>query len=133
MAKREEIVNLGRVILYRDFVLDRDEDVLEAGGGNMIEVLRVVDNANGRLHAGAYVLPVTDAQVFTSDEGLVYCYNASPRYLEEVKHLGDVERNIIVSQAFSYPGRMTHLQKGNGLVWGIMIVLGLVAIIAMFT
>jgi hypothetical protein len=79
------------------------------------------------------VLPIEDATIYNSTDGLIYAYNVSLDYKKEVEHLAEVEKNIIISQAFLYPGTVQgELQKSNFLLYFVGGILGLIAIIAIF-
>ena len=77
------------------------------------------------------VIPISDAKPFVSSEGMIYAVNCNLDYLSEIQHLGEVERNIIVQQAFAYPGTSFEPSKSNMLLYVIAGILGLVAIVAM--
>ena len=79
------------------------------------------------------VLPIEDAKPFVTDEGMLYAYNVSLEYLKEVQHLGEVEKNIIIQQAFLYPGRAFAEKQSNMTNLVIIGVLALIAIVGMFT
>jgi hypothetical protein len=79
------------------------------------------------------VLPLEDAKPFVSKDGMIYAYNVSLEYLKEVQHLGEVEKNIIIQQAFLYPGRAFAEKQNNMMNYVIIGVLTLVAIVGMFT
>ena len=97
--------------------------------------IKVVDRiANGNIYVDddTLIVPMTDAKPFNSPDGMVYAVNCSLEYLTEIQHLGDVEKNIIVEQAFLYPGNaISDVKNGIGqyIIYGI---LGLIAIIAIF-
>lgn len=79
------------------------------------------------------VIPMSDAKPFVSNEGMIYAVNCTLELLKEYQHLGEVEKNIIVPQAFSYPGTNFEAQKSN-MMWYIVVgVLGLIAILGMVT
>lgn len=111
--KQEEVsIDLGRVVLFRDYKAQTAEEVT-AGGQGFVEILEVDDVKPEYIRAGRYVLPVTDATITNSDDGIVYAYNVSLAYLQEIAHLGEVEQNIVVGQAFVYPGRVNPGGKSN--------------------
>jgi hypothetical protein len=113
MAKTEVKLNLGRVVLFRGFKATKVEDI-EPGAQDMVEILDVDDVQTDYIQADRYVLPIEDATVLNSEDGLVYCYNVSLPYLQEIKHLAEVEKNIVIGQAFMYPGRnMPNPNKGS--------------------
>jgi hypothetical protein len=78
------------------------------------------------------ILPLEDAKPFVTKEGMMYAYNASLEYLNEVQHLGEVEKNIVISQAFLYPGRALGEKQSNMTNILVIGVLALVAIVGLF-
>lgn len=132
MAKTEVKINLGRVVLFRGFRANKMEDI-EAGDQDMVEILEVDDVQTDYIQADRYVLPIEDATVLNSEDGLVYCYNVSLPYLQEIKHLAEVERNIVVGQAFMYPGRnMPNAAKGNFMSYVLIFAVILIAAFGIF-
>ncbi|MEK4240372.1 hypothetical protein [Paenibacillus sp. FSL H7-0714] len=116
MAKKEEKINLGRVVLFRNYTAQKAED-LHTGDKDVCEILEVEDDQGEYIRAGYYVLPKADATVLSNEDGLVYVYNVSLPYLEEVAHLAKVEENIIIGQAFLYPGRNMPRTGPNAFQW----------------
>lgn len=133
MGKTTEIkLNLGRVVLFRGYEDTKAED-LKAQGNDVVEIMDVSDDQGEYIRADHYVLPKSDATVLNSDQGLVYVYNVSLPYLEEVAHLAKVEENIIVGQAFLYQGRNVPKSGPNLFQWcvfGGLFLLSMIAIIA---
>lgn len=131
MAKREEVINLGRAVIFRGFNVRKAED-LKPGETDMVEILRVSDVTPTHVIADHYVLPVEDATLMNSDDGLVYVYNASLPYLTEVAHLAEVEKNIIMGQAFHYPGRNMPKVGPNLFQWVLVGMIFVIAAMAIF-
>jgi hypothetical protein len=134
MAQRKE--KIGTVILYQSQNYDYDPDARRwvqtaDDKGQTVEILDVERIEQDHLIAGRYVLPLADAAIHNSGDGLVYSYNASLPYLTEIAHLGEVERNIIVGQAFLYAGRASAAAKPNLLMFGLVALLGVLAVIGM--
>lgn len=130
MAK-EVKQNLGRVVLFRNFLAKKETD-LQPGDRDMIDILDVDGVGNDFIRAGSYVLPTGDATVVNSDEGLVYVYNVSLPYLSEIQHLAQVEKNIVIGQAYLYQGRNVPNGKVPTILWfviALIFVMGIVAII----
>lgn len=133
---REQKVSFGKAIIYNDhnYVFDperREWVRTEENKGQTVEILDVERIEKDRIVAGRYVLPLSDATIHNSDDGLVYSYNCSLPYLAEAAHLAEVERNIIVGQAFNYAGR-TQPGKSNVMTYVLIGVLALLAVIGMF-
>lgn len=136
-SKKEQIVSLGRVIIFGNPNYHYSEDDKEYIPSNdndkssTCEVLDIQDIERNRIITSKYVLPIADASILTSDEGLIYSYNCSLPYIQETAHLAEVERNTIMQQAFLYAGRTT-ANKPSGILWVLIGLLGLLAIIGMF-
>lgn len=84
------------------------------------------------IRTSSFVLPISDAKIFNSQDGAVYAYNVSMPYLEEIKHLAEVEKNIVIGQAFLYQGRNLPTGKPNAFQWVMMIGIILLAALAIF-
>ena len=131
MAKREVKVNLGRAVIFRNFEARKAEDIV-AGTTDVCEILDVEDDQGEYIRAGYYVLPKADATVLTNEDGLVYTYNVSLPYLQEVAHLAKVEENIVIGQAFLYPGRNMPSTGPNMFQWAIVLFIFLLGAFAIF-
>lgn len=132
MAKTTEIkLNLGRVVLFRDFTAKSAEE-LQKGDNDVCEILDVEDDQGEYIKAGYYVLPKSDATVLNSDNGLVYAYNVSLPYLDEIAHLAKVEENIVIGQAFLYPGRNMPKTGPNLFQWALVVLMFLLGAFAIF-
>ncbi|MMZ56020.1 hypothetical protein D1872_178970 [compost metagenome] len=132
MAKKTEIeLNLGRVVLFRNYQAKSPEE-FQLGDKDVCEILDVTDDQGDYIKAGYYLLPKSDATVLTNEDGLVYVYNVSVPYLDEVAHLAKVEENIIIGQAFLYPGRNMPKTGPNGFQWALVILMFLLGAFAIF-
>lgn len=131
--RREEVEEnkIGRVVLFRGFDARKADD-LQEGDKDVCEIIDVEDDQGEYIRAGYYVLPKADASVLNSEKGLVYVYNVSVPYLEEVAHLAKVEENIIVGQAFLYPGRNMPKTSPNAFQWALVVLIFLLAAFAIF-
>lgn len=99
-----------------------------------VEILDVKDIIKNRIITDKYVLPLEDATIRQGEDGTYYCYNAALPYINEVAHLAEVEKNIIVEQAFLYPNRsMMSQQKSNTMNYLVIGALTIIAIIGMIT
>ena len=99
------------------------------------DILHIESIENGRIITdnAELVLPLEDANTFTTNEGILYAFNMSLEYLKEVQHLGIVEKNIIIEQAFMYPGKNREAEKSNLMNMVIIGALSLITIISLFT
>jgi hypothetical protein len=99
------------------------------------DILHIESIENGRIITdnAELVLPLEDAKTFTTNEGILYAFNMSLEYLKEVQHLGIVEKNIIIEQAFMYPGKNREAEKSNLMNMVIIGALSLITIISLFT
>lgn len=139
MKKREEAEN-GRVIVFRGFetesnkdsVLKLTEDDLQPGEQHVVDVLPVKELHKDRVVTDRYVLPLSDAKVMSSEQGLVYVFNASLPYLAEVAHLAEVEKNIVIGQAYLYQGRNINTGKPSLFQWMLVIFIFILAALAIF-
>lgn len=137
MAKQERPA-LGTVIIYGNPNYRHDPEkgawVPEHNGDKTptVEILDIQNIEKDYIRTSRYVLPLADATVCTSADGLVYSYNCGLPYLEETAHLAEVERNMIVSQAFLYQGRAAANGKPSILMIALVALLGLLAVIGMF-
>lgn len=131
MAKREVKVNLGQVVLFRNYEAKKAEDLI-SGDKDVCEILDVEDDQGDYIRAGYYVLPKADATVLTSEQGLVYTYNVSVPYLQEIAHLAKVEENIIIGQAFLYPGRNMPSTGPNMFQWALVLLMFTLGAFAIF-
>lgn len=134
---REEKIRLGRVIVYgnpnykyngdtREWTRDEDDKTTTC------EVLDVQEVQRDRVITYKYVLPLSDASISASEDGLIYSYNSSLPYLTETAHMAEIEKNIIMQQAFAYSGRTQPPTKTPMFVIVLVGVLVLLAIIGMF-
>jgi hypothetical protein len=98
------------------------------------DILHIESIENGRIITdnAELVLPLEDAKTFTTNEGILYAFNMSLEYLKEVQHLGIVEKNIIIEQAFMYPGKNREAEKSNLMNMVIIGALSLITIISLF-
>lgn len=89
---------------------------------------------NGRIitENADLVLPLDDAKPFNTKDGILYAFNVSLDYLKEVQHLAEVEKNIIIQQAFLYPGRNIDAQKSSMTNLIVIGALSLITIISLF-
>lgn len=99
-------------------------------GGRVCEIMDVKEIVENRLVTEKCVLPLSDAEVYNSSGGMIYAYNVSFEYLTETQHLAEVEKNIIVRQAFDYPNRTEPKGSANGLMIAGMIIAAVVFIVA---
>lgn len=137
MAKNEPKISLGKVIIFGNPNYHYDKDAgqfvptNENDKSSVCSILDVQEVTQDKIVTSHYVLPMSDASISTSDDGLIYSFNCSLPYLRETAHLAEVEKNIVMNQAFNYPGR-TPQQKTGGVMWLLIGLLGLLAIIGMF-
>lgn len=122
--KKQPTKTVDRVIIFahdesQKFYADT-QFVLAIENGRII-----TDNAD-------LVLPLDDAKPFSTKDGILYAYNVSLDYLKEVQHLAEVEKNIIVQQAFLYPGRGMDNSKSNITNLIVIGALSLITIISLF-
>lgn len=137
MAKKEQVNNnLGRVIIFGDinYSYDHENEVWTRtdGGSRVCEVLSVEKVLTNRIVTEKYVLPLSDAQIFNSDNGLTYTYNASLPYLKETAHLLEVENNIVIGEAYLYQGKNISNGKPNALTWVLILALVILSLVGMF-
>lgn len=135
---REKQQTLGRVIVYGNphYKYDEEHQWVKADGFHedkaLCEVFDIQDMFKDRIVTSKYVLPISDAVVSNSEEGLVYSFFASLPYLTETAHLAEVEKNMIVGQAFLYPGRNVPTNKPSLMIWvlvGFMMILALIGMV----
>lgn len=134
---RIEKVKLGTVVVYGNPNYKYDGEAKEWSKTEddktpTCEILDVQELDRDRIVTSKYVLPLADATITTGDDGLVYTYNCSLPYLTEMAHLAEVEKNIIVSQAFLYAGRNMPNNKPSLLVWVLVAAMILLALVGMF-
>lgn len=137
ISRKEQVVSIGRVIIIgnpnyqyndaaKEYVPTNEDDKTSS-----CEILDIQEIERNRIITSKYVLPLADASILTSDEGLIYSFNCSLPYLQETSHLAEVEKNTIMQQAFLYAGRTAPI-KTSGLMWVLVGILGLMSIIGMF-
>lgn len=129
MAKNNEVNKLGRVVLFKDWS-SQSEGEVKPGGNDVFELLPIHEIHNDSIYCGKYVLPISDATILNSQEGLVYAYNVSLPYLKEISHLAEVEKNIVIGQAYLYQGRNVPTGKPSLFQWALVIFIFLLAIVA---
>jgi hypothetical protein len=140
MAKlREEAPSFGTVIIYGEpnYRYNQDKKAWEPEKDGdktpSCEILPIQEIDQQYIKTSRYVLPIADATVCTSEEGLVYSYNCALPYIQEVAHLAEVEKNIIMAQAFLYPGRAALTPPKPNIMLILMVgVMALLALIGMF-
>lgn len=137
MAKKEQKISVGKAIIYGNPNYRYNEEAgrfiptNEDDRSSVCTILDVQEVTQDKVITSHYVLPMSDATISTSDDGLVYSFNCSLPYLQETAHLAEIEKNTIMNQAFNYPGR-TQQAKTSGVMWLLIGLLGLLAIIGMF-
>lgn len=125
-TKKQPHEPVNRVILF----------VSDESTRNVCEVLYVERIVDGRIitENADLVLPLDDATIYNTADGLVYAFHMNLPYLKEIQHLAEVEKNIIIEQAFLYPGRMNgDASKNNLMTFVIVGVLGLITLVSLFT
>jgi hypothetical protein len=135
---RKESQALGRVIVYgnphykhrEENGWDKAPDFNEDPG--LCEIFDIEEFVKDRIITSKYVLPLNDAVVSNSDQGLIYSYNVSLPYITETAHLAEVEKNIIVGQAFLYPGRSAPANKPSMMIWVLVGFMMILALVGMF-
>jgi len=133
MAKTEVKENLGRVVLIRSHLAEKPEEFIQ-GGDDVFEILPVTDVRQDFIVASdKYVLPTADARILNSSSGLVYAYNVSLPYLQEIAHLAQVEKNIVIGQAYLYQGRNMPNGKPNVFQWALVAFVFLLAAMAILS
>ncbi|MNJ63746.1 hypothetical protein D3C77_596670 [compost metagenome] len=95
-------------------------------------MLDVTEDEGDYIKAGYYLFPKSDATIMNSDDGLIYAYNVSLPYLEEITHLAKVEENIVIGQAFLYAGRNIPKTNPNMFQWVIVVLIFLLGAFAIF-
>lgn len=140
MAKNEKNFSLGRVVVYGNpnykYNGESGEWIKEETYDDkptFCEVFDIQDLQKDRIVTARYVLPLADATISTSDEGLIYSYNCSLPYITETAHLAEVEKSMVIGQAFLYPGRNMPQNKPSIMVWVMVAFLMLLALIGMLT
>lgn len=136
MAKGEK-VRLGTVIVYGNPNYRYDGEKQEWSKTEddktpTCDIQDIQEIDRDRIITSKYVLPLADATITNGDDGLVYSYNCSLPYLTETAHLAEVEKNIIVGQAFLYAGRNLPNNKPSMLVWVLVAAMILLALVGMF-
>lgn len=129
--RNEEAPNLGRAVIFRGFGVVKTEDI-KTGESDIVEILPVQEVTTTHIQADRYVLPVEDATILNSEDGLVYVYNASLPYLKETAHLAEVEKNIVMGQMFLYPGRNMPKNGPNLFQWALVLMVFVLAALAIF-
>lgn len=86
------------------------------------------DREKGIIKVPGFVLPIGDAAVRISEKGRVYFYNCPAAYLEETKHLAQVEQQIIIEKALIYPNHRQPEVEG-GSKKAVFLVLGIVLLL----
>lgn len=134
-AKQQK--QLGRVILFGELNYNYDEDqkawvaVEERKDNRICEVVSIDEIQKDRIVAGKYVLPISDATVYNSPSGLTYAYNMALPYLKEITHLAEVEKNIIIGQAYLYQGKNVPTGKPNAFMWVMFLCIAILAVMGM--
>lgn len=118
-------VKKGRVVVFRGI----GEDMT---GGQVVDILPVKEIHSDRIVTDKYTLPLADATVLNSDDGLVYAYNVSLPYLAEISHLAEVEKNIVIGQAYLYQGRNAPNGKPSVFQWALVLMIFVLAALAIF-
>lgn len=118
MGKEVQAVRVDRVVLL--------------GENRVAEIMDIDEIKEGRIITSGKVIPATDAVIYNGDEGLIYVIGANLEYIKEIEHLAEVEKNIIVEQAFLYPGRNMPGNKPNPFVWVVTGLFFLLAVVGMF-
>lgn len=136
MAAKQQKQQLGRAILFGQLNYSYDdkkgwiEDSVRKDN-RTCEVVSIDEVHNDRIMAGNYVLPLSDATIYNSPSGLTYAYNVSLPYLKEIAHLAEVEKNIVIGQAYLYQGKNIPSGKPSAFMWFMVIMIAMLAIIGM--
>ncbi|SDW82266.1 hypothetical protein SAMN04489725_11617 [Alicyclobacillus hesperidum] len=107
MAKKEQSPIRERLV-----ILEHD--------GMTCDILPVRDVGHDRILAGSgeVSVPMKDVKQFISPEGRVYVAHVPEWYINESKHLAEVEMATVINQAVNYqkPGTVTS-RPSNFLLW----------------
>jgi hypothetical protein len=141
MAKKEENrPNLGQVVLFGNYNYSYDHDKEEWNKhddpnpyNRICEVLDVQDVFKDRVVTEKYVLPIADAEIHNGPTGAVYCYNASLPYLAETSHLAEVEKNIVIGQAYLYQGKNIRNGAPSPMQWVMLLAIIIFALVGILT
>jgi hypothetical protein len=138
MAKQAaEAIKRDKVIIFGNpnYWYDQDNKVWELVGNDKTptcEIYDVEDIKADRILTYRHTLPLADANIVSGSEGMYYCYNASLPYLTETAHLAEVEKNIIIGQAYLYKGRTAAPKNANLMMFVVMGAMFLLAMVGMF-
>ena len=127
---------LGKIVVFGDVEYQHDKENFtdkKITQKPIFEMLEIEDIHNDRLITNKQVFPLSDATILNDSEGLVYAFNMSLEYLQETKHLAEVEKNMIIGQAYLYAGKnLLDNNKTSGFQWFLSGALALIAVIAIF-
>jgi len=105
-----------------------DRVVLVSDDDTLCRIVNVEKEEDGNLYCGDMILPVQDASlVKISDLGRVFFYNCSIAYINEIYHLAEVEKNLVIKKALVFKGE-TEEKKGPGF-FTYLVVIGLIVAI----
>jgi hypothetical protein len=84
----------------------RDFLVLMNGETKQAEILQIADIGPERILAqgadGVRSIPYVDTTLFNGPDGRIFVTNASDKYVQETKHLAQVEMSTIIREAVQY-------------------------------
>lgn len=137
--KQAELTPVGKLIVYGNpdyrFDNERGEHLAERPGdrSKVVEILDVQEVRKDHIITPKYIIPLADAQIANSSEGIVYTVNAFLPYLTEAAHLAEVEKSLVFGNTYVYQGRKS-LKPGASppIMWLLVVFLGLMAIVGMF-
>lgn len=104
--------------------------VLQHEGMNC-DVLPVRDVDDNRILAGngEFSVPLKDVRQFISPEGRVYVLAAPDWYIDETRHLAEVEMSAVIKQAVAYQRPGSALKSGGGFLRFLPWILAVAAIL----
>lgn len=116
MAKSDKEKTVDRVVIVSD------DDTL-------CRILNVQREDEGNLYCGSLIVPIADASlVKISDLGRVFFYNCSIPYINEIQHLAEVEKNLVINKALVFKGEVEE-KKGPGFFMYLVVIGLIIAII----
>lgn len=107
----------------------RDRVIIISDDDTLCKILDVQKEDEGNLHCGELIVPVADASmVKISEQGRVFFYNCSIPYINEIYHLAEVEKNLVINKALVVRGDQDE-KRGPGLFMYFIVAALILAII----
>lgn len=109
----------------------KDTAIIISDDSELCEILEVREQIGNDLYCGEHILPIDDASlVKIGMEGRVYFYNCSLPYINEIQHLAEVEKNLVINKALVFAGEINEKKSVSFFWYFVAVMLSIILIFA---